>query len=244
MGCLPHRWAHDEEVVDSLYLQAAATQYRASAEAVGVPLPLYLLQLSVEMLLQGGQQYQAVQLLSSQPGMGVGLLGHPSGTHHSSNTSYTGAGGVEGGRGGSGSSGSALAAQLALDVSARQACMGARQQASGPNPASGTSSSFAPHVRALLAAGQVLQAARLARAHNIVSVPPTEFLEAAARASDAWAFAAVYRAWHTSIRSRFPTLAAAREHFEAHVCAGGAAYGNGALAANMQPSSHALQASA
>jgi hypothetical protein len=62
------QWVHDEEVVDALYLQAAVSEYCAASEALGLPPPPYLQLLTLDLLLQQEQHYQAVQLLYSQPG--------------------------------------------------------------------------------------------------------------------------------------------------------------------------------
>ena len=62
------QWVHDEEVVDALYLQAAVSEYCAASEALGLPTPPYLQLLTLDLLLQQEQHYQAVQLLYSQPG--------------------------------------------------------------------------------------------------------------------------------------------------------------------------------
>ncbi|KAI8467181.1 MAG: hypothetical protein J3K34DRAFT_523928 [Monoraphidium minutum] len=165
-------WAHDEEVVDALHLQAAVSEYVAAAEAAGVPPPPALASLRVELLLQQGLGHTALQLLRAQPS----ALGLPLAAR------LVAEGACAGGGGGSGGAGRpaaplALGCQMALEVYARQAAAEARAAARGELPA-GAAAAAPPRQGAIAAA-----------AAAVAGVPPA----AAAAASSAAALAAAGR---------------------------------------------------
>lgn len=245
-----------------LPIQAAVSEYCAAADAVGVPPPAYIQLLAVDLLLQQEQHYQAVQLLYSQPNCGSAMLAQHL-LEVAGKDSASGPGGVSSilagfsggprsglvtqggnlgprvqGLGGlDASPGSAMALELALDVTARQAVPELRpiggkfgglagssdNLAGGSNLAgqrnsnlAGQKVSTAAYVRQLLGLGQVLQAARIARTAGgvaAVQVPAREFLEVAAAAGDAGAFAAVYRVMRPQLVGTWPDFEAARSHF-------------------------------
>lgn len=103
------------------------SEYCAASEAVGVPPPPYLQLLSVDLLLQQEQHYQAVQLLYSQPGGSASLAQHlleKAGKDGAASLAAAGAAAGAGMRPGVydvTSPSSAMALELALDVMTRQA---------------------------------------------------------------------------------------------------------------------------
>eukprot|EP00878_Enallax_costatus_P035158 GHUV01039150.1.p1 GENE.GHUV01039150.1~~GHUV01039150.1.p1 ORF type:complete len:330 (+),score=117.75 GHUV01039150.1:842-1831(+) len=249
------QWVHDEEVVDAPYLQAAVSEYCAAADAVGVAPPAYLQILAVDLLLQQEQHYQAVQLLYSQPNCGSAMLAQhllevagkdlaAAGPGGGSST-LAGLGGgprsgfvTQGGNLGSrgqglggldASPGSAMALELALDVTARQAVpeirpigskngalAGSSDNLAGGGNLAGQKVSTAAYVRQLLGLGQVLQAARIARTAGGVAalrIPASDFLEVAAATGDVGAFAAVYRVMRPHLVGTWPDFESARSHF-------------------------------
>lgn len=154
---------HDEHVFDAetepvvavpaavVLLQAAVSEYCAASDAAGIPPPTYLQLLSVDLLLQQEQHYQAVQLLYSQPGGSARLAQHllekagkfdsrqagrsgvTPGSAFGSGGDLTSTAAAVGAMGGGGRSGggvgvfdtanpsAAMALELALDVMTRQA---------------------------------------------------------------------------------------------------------------------------
>lgn len=146
-------------------MQAAVSEYCAATDAAGVAPPAYLQILSVDLLLQQEQHYQAVQLLYSQPNSGSAILAQhllevagkdiaaaaAAGGAASGGSILAGlSGGVSNNLGfrGSGGSGvldhaspvSAMAFELALDVMSRQAVPELRPSSS---TAAGSSSGLA-----------------------------------------------------------------------------------------------------
>jgi hypothetical protein len=178
------RWLHDEEVVDSPYLQSALAEYHSSAHALGLALPAALQLLAADILLQQGQAHQVALQLYCQPG-----LGSPRLPRHLLEVSEPG-GELE---------------QLATDAVARQA---------GAEAARGDPAALGGLAQLLLQRGEVLQASRLVKAHGLErSVPPAVLLGAAAAAGDEGLFAAVYRVWRESLQRSAPSLQAARQQY-------------------------------
>jgi hypothetical protein len=156
-------------------LQAAVAAFKLSAERAGVPPPAALHRLQVEVLLQQGQAYQALQLAAAQAGAAA--------------SSATAAAAAAAEASGSGGGDAPTLARLRADAGARAAAAELATLGSGP--------AVEARVRALLGAGKVVQAARLACEVGAPTVAASEFLQAAAAAGDAPAFAAVYRAFAT-----------------------------------------------
>ncbi|GBF89904.1 hypothetical protein Rsub_02608 [Raphidocelis subcapitata] len=236
-------WAHDEEVVDAPYLQAAVSEFCAASEAAGLPPPPQLPGLAVELLLQQGLAHAAAALLRAQPAAAAAPLAE----RLVAEGACGGGGGGAGGAGGAAAGSGALACRMALDVLARQAAAEARAAArdalpgagaadgavgggggaaaggrgamaaaaaavAGVPPGAGAAAASAaalaragrrrglPHneayARQLLASGQALRAARLARDRGLFGAPglsADELLSAAAAAGDARLFAALHR---------------------------------------------------
>ncbi|GIL90690.1 hypothetical protein Vretimale_15774 [Volvox reticuliferus] len=229
------RWLHDEEVVDALYLQAALWEYMSAAFAAGIPLPQYLQELSVEILLQQSQEGQVLQLLYGQadyvaPVVAVGRL--PAAPNAPSRPQEAGAAGP------SSSAGSAVASVgagpdgaertspsgaplwrsplLALDALGRAALAaryepvatptgGAAATAASNGGARGPGNGDAgAYVEALLAAGDVLRAARVMRRYRVSRPSVKEFLAAVGATGDEVALAAVYRTFQGELLASYP----------------------------------------
>ncbi|GLI64462.1 hypothetical protein VaNZ11_007734 [Volvox africanus] len=228
------RWLHDEEVVDAPYLQAALWEYMSAAFAVGIPLPQYLQELSVEILRQQSQEGQVLQLLYSQadyvaPVVVERLLAAPNAP---SRRHEAGAAGP------SSSAGSAVASRethaegavrasqpagplwrgpsLALDALSR-AAMAARYEPvampSGGAASTAVSSGgvrgpgngdAGAYVEALLAAGDVLRAARVMRRYRVSRPNVKEFIAAVGATGDEVALAAVYRTFQEELLASYP----------------------------------------
>jgi hypothetical protein len=172
--------------------KASVSEYCAASEAAGIPPPPYLQLLSVDLLLQQEQHYQAVQLLYSQSGGSTSLAQHlleKAGKSTDQRQAGAAVGAAGAGVFDAASPGAAMALELALDVMTRQAVPELRPVGLGstlPPPAAAAAAaaaagaaggtqqqqqqgavvekvSTAALVRQLLDLGEVLQAARIAR---------------------------------------------------------------------------------
>ncbi|GLC43165.1 hypothetical protein PLESTB_000856200 [Pleodorina starrii] len=223
------RWLHDEEVVDAPYLQAALWEYMSAAFAAGIPLPPYLQELSVEVLLQQSQEGQVLQLLYSQVDY-VGnelaeriLAAAPKLTTTTSATTTqqqqqqqqqlggeADADAHGGGGGGGGAPAGALSSQLGLDVLARAALPARYEPVAGAAAGGagagvgGGSGDAAAYVEALLAAGEVLRAARVMRRYRVSRPSVKEFIAAVGARGDEAALAAVYRTFQDELLASYP----------------------------------------
>ncbi|KAG2484707.1 hypothetical protein HYH03_016535 [Edaphochlamys debaryana] len=206
------RWLQEEEVVDAPYLQAALCEYMSAAVAAGIPLPPYLQELWLEVLLQQSQLPQALHLLHGQaeamdPHLPERLL-----------AAAAADGDVTGGAAGGGGSGGGggLSRQLVLDALSRRAlaarydapiatfaAAASASAAAGGGGAAGGSDAGA-YVEALLAAGDVLRAARVMRRYRVAKPSVKEFLAAVGARGDRAALAAVYRVFQEEVLSTYP----------------------------------------
>ncbi|EFJ40813.1 hypothetical protein VOLCADRAFT_99285 [Volvox carteri f. nagariensis] len=210
------RWLHDEEVVDAPYLQAALWEYMCAAFTVGIPLPRYLPELSVEILLQQSQEGQVLQLLYGQKDYVAvevvrRLMAAPAAAAAAGAAAAEAAGpssgssaavACGGGTGTNGTDGAAAAAasargplcpQLGMDALARAALAARYEPVGGGVAAAAASGDAAVYVEALLAAGEVLRAARVMRRYRVSRPSVKEFLAAVGARGDEAMLAAVYR---------------------------------------------------
>ncbi|GAX83533.1 hypothetical protein CEUSTIGMA_g10958.t1 [Chlamydomonas eustigma] len=205
---------------DLVYLQAAVTEFMAALTSEGLPLPDALLSLSSQVqVIRNSADTAALSVYCSLPVLTnytnpqttasaamIRMLDEvASSCLESAPVSISQLAAVT-----SAAHVLVMQSSLAAEVSAARHATSALPTSSASAVVEGlsrTPSISAEHaVKRLLASGQVLQAARVARRFHVDSIHLKDILEAAAASRDRAAFATVYRCFRDALRPHYPDL--------------------------------------